>query len=115
MEGKDLFKHIRSSKGDYDVQAHLAEMIALLGPPPKELLDREKLWSDIKWDNAVLNSDSKLCHTAREYFGGPFFNSEGKASCLESCVKLTNMLSICEQEPRPLTRFPFQASSCIRI
>lgn len=43
MEGKDLFKHIRSSKGDYDARAHIAEMIALLGPPPKELLDREKL------------------------------------------------------------------------
>ncbi len=78
MEGKDFFKHIRSSKGDYDVRAHLAEMIALLGPPPKELLDREKLWSDIKWGNAVLNSDDKLCQTAREYFGGPFFNSDGK-------------------------------------
>ncbi|KAJ9198984.1 hypothetical protein DTO021D3_8558 [Paecilomyces variotii] len=48
MEGKDLFKHIRSSKGDYDARAHIAEMIA------------------------------KLCHTAREYFGGPFFNSEGE-------------------------------------
>ncbi|OCL03204.1 CMGC protein kinase [Glonium stellatum] len=80
MEGKDLFKHIRSSKGDYDVRAHLAEIIALLGPPPKGLLDREKLWSDIKWGNAVLNSDDKLCQTTREYFGGPFFNYEEQSA-----------------------------------
>jgi len=78
IEGKDLFKHIRSSQGGYDVRAHLAEMIALLGPPPKVLLDREKLWSDVKWGHAVLNSDGKLCQTAREYFGGPFFNLEGE-------------------------------------
>jgi hypothetical protein len=80
IEGKDLFQHIRSIQGDYDVRAHVAEMIALLGPLPKELLDREKLWSDVEWDHAVQNPDGKLCQTAREYFGGPFFNSEGKLS-----------------------------------
>jgi serine/threonine-protein kinase SRPK3 len=25
----------------------------------------------------VPNSEGKLCQTAREYYGGPFFNSEG--------------------------------------
>lgn len=39
MEGRDLFTHVRSSQGHYDVRAHLAEMIAILGPPPKELID----------------------------------------------------------------------------
>ncbi len=77
LEGRDLFQHIRSSQGDYDAQAHVAEMIALLGPPPKGLLDREKTWNDIKWDHAVLNSNGKPCQTAREYFGAPFFNPEG--------------------------------------
>lgn len=42
MEGKDLFRHSRSNQGAYNVRAHLAEMISLLGPPPKILLDREK-------------------------------------------------------------------------
>ncbi|KAF4628044.1 hypothetical protein G7Y89_g10108 [Cudoniella acicularis] len=51
-------------------------MIALLGPPPKVLLDRERLWSDVKWGYNVPNSDGKLCCTVREYFGGPFFNSK---------------------------------------
>ncbi|MCJ1253125.1 hypothetical protein MMC24_000932 [Lignoscripta atroalba] len=78
MEGKDLFRHIRSSQGAYDVRAHLAEMIALLGPPPKILADREKWWSDVKWSRAFPNSEGKFCQTAREYYGGPFFNSEGE-------------------------------------
>lgn len=73
-----MFQHIRSSEGGYDVRAHLAEMIALLGPPPKVLLDAERRWSDVKWDHSLLNPDGKVCQTSREYFGGPFFNSEGK-------------------------------------
>lgn len=79
MENKDLFRHIRSSQGAYDPRAHLAEMIALLGPPPKRLIDRELRWSEVKWSHAIPNSEDELCHTAREYFGGPFFDSEGMA------------------------------------
>jgi hypothetical protein len=41
VEGRDLFTHIRSDQGGYDVRAHLAEMFALLGAPPKILIDRE--------------------------------------------------------------------------
>ena len=78
MEGRDLFTHIRSSQGHYNVRAHLAEMIALLGAPPKILTNREAHWSKVKWSHAVPNSEGKLCQTAREYYGGPFFNPEGK-------------------------------------
>ncbi|KAK2629686.1 hypothetical protein QTJ16_000506 [Diplocarpon rosae] len=78
MEGRDLFTHIRSSQGNYSVQAHLAEMIALLGASPKILIDREIRWSEVKWSHAVPNREGKLCQTAREYYGGPFFNSQGK-------------------------------------
>ena len=78
MEGMDLFTRIRSCQGKYDVRAHLAEMVALLGAPPKILIDREIRWSEVKWSHAVPNSEGKLCQTAREYYGGPFFNSEGE-------------------------------------
>ncbi|KAA6414730.1 MAG: hypothetical protein FRX48_01480 [Lasallia pustulata] len=78
MENKDLFRHIRSSQGAYDPRAHLAEMIALLGPPPKTLINREERWSEVKWSHAVPNAEGELCQTAREYYGGPFFNSEGE-------------------------------------
>ncbi|KAH7312829.1 CMGC protein kinase [Rhexocercosporidium sp. MPI-PUGE-AT-0058] len=67
MEARDLFTHIRSSQGEYDVRAHLAEMIAILGPHQNE----------VKWSHSVPNREGKLCQTAREYYGGPFFNSEG--------------------------------------
>ena len=77
MENRDLFRHIRSSKGAYDPRAHLAEMIALLGPPPRTLINREIRWSEVKWRHAVPNAEGELCQTAREYYGGPFFNSEG--------------------------------------
>lgn len=78
MEGRDLFTHTRSSKGDYDVRAHLGEMIALLGTPPKILIDRELYWSEVKWSRTFLNSEGRRCRTAREYYGGPFFESTGE-------------------------------------
>ncbi|KAJ5497407.1 hypothetical protein N7463_009394 [Penicillium fimorum] len=31
-----LFRHIHDSNGRYDAKLHIAEMIALLGPPPKK-------------------------------------------------------------------------------
>jgi hypothetical protein len=77
IKGRDLFTHIRSSQGDYDVRAYFAEIIALLGAPPKIFIDREIHWSEVKWSHAVPNLEGKLCQTAREYYGGPFFNSEG--------------------------------------
>lgn len=78
MEGRELFTHIRSGQGEYDVRAHLAEMIALLGAPSKILIDREIRWSEVKWSHAMPNSEGKLCQGAREYYGGPFSNSEGE-------------------------------------
>ena len=38
LEGKNLFT--AKGAGDYDDQIHLAEMAALMGPPPKSLLSR---------------------------------------------------------------------------
>lgn len=77
MEKRDLFQHIHSSSGKYTAQAHLAEMIALLGPPPKELLIREKEWRKWRWGPALTNAAGELCERALEFYGGPFFNDEG--------------------------------------
>ena len=78
LEGNDLFKHILSSQNTYDVRAHVAEMIALIGYPPRKLLDQEKQWREVKWSRAFPNSEGSLCQTAREYYGGPFFDSDGE-------------------------------------
>ncbi|KAI9757923.1 MAG: transcription factor TFIIIB subunit brf1 [Chaenotheca gracillima] len=40
LEGKSLFEELDAGESQYDSEEHLAHMTALLGPPPKELLDR---------------------------------------------------------------------------
>jgi len=78
VEKRDLFRQINSPGGIYNPHAHLAEMIALLGPPPKELLKREEEGCRLKWRPVIQNAEGKLCESAREYYGGPFFDSEGE-------------------------------------
>jgi len=85
MENKGLFKNLHSSDGRYDCRAHIGEMIALLGPPPRELIEREKSWSDVKWSEPFSNAEGRLCQTPREYFNGPFFSSEGGLRFLKWC------------------------------
>jgi hypothetical protein len=83
MERRYLFpcNTIINAIGKYDVRAHLAQMIAFLGLPPQEFLDREKLERDIKWkEDCFLGKDGKLCFTACEYFGGPLFGDDGNFS-----------------------------------
>jgi serine/threonine protein kinase len=50
FEGGHLFRGVDPEHGVYRSRAHLAEMIALLGPPPNELLaaskNRSKFFSD---------------------------------------------------------------------
>ena len=55
-------------------------MIVLLGPPPKELCDREKEGLGWRFMPEVENSEGKLCGSASEFYGGPFFDSQGNFS-----------------------------------
>lgn len=55
-------------------------MIALLGPPPQTFIDQEQSWNKVKWGNAIRNSRGEPWRTAREFFGGPFFDSKGEQS-----------------------------------
>ena len=61
----------------YTAQAHIAEMIALLGPPPQKLIDQEKHWRDVPWERSFPSPGGTWCNTAREYYGGSFFDSKG--------------------------------------
>ncbi|TKA60481.1 hypothetical protein B0A49_05934, partial [Cryomyces minteri] len=76
VEKKYLFQNIGSSEGVYSAQAHLAEMIALLGPPPRELLERGREGRRWKWVPAIEDREGKLCERASDFYGGPFFDSE---------------------------------------
>ncbi|KAJ9155425.1 CMGC protein kinase [Pleurostoma richardsiae] len=85
LENRDLFRDIRSSQGNYDSRKHLAEMVALLGPPPRELIGREARWST--------------------FYGGPFFNSEGNflyGDLVPPSLKLPDSVLSLEGEDRTL-------------
>ncbi|GFF73137.1 SRSF protein kinase 3 [Aspergillus lentulus] len=78
LGSKELFQQVHDTNGQYDAKSHLAEMIALLGPPPGVLLAMSKAMSERNWPQPVTNDAGKLCNNAQEFFDGPFFNAEDK-------------------------------------
>ncbi|GKZ26310.1 hypothetical protein AbraIFM66951_002258 [Aspergillus brasiliensis] len=78
IEGEELFRQVYDAQGGYTPSAHLAEMIALLGPPPLELVSRAQSMSGYKWPEEMRRTDGTICGSALEYFGGPFFDDNGK-------------------------------------
>ncbi|CAG8135534.1 unnamed protein product [Penicillium salamii] len=77
IEGKELFRHIHDQEGRYDAKLHIAEMIALLGPPPPEIIQRSQFLREYPWPTPVRREDGRVCETAEEYFCGPFFDEKG--------------------------------------
>ncbi|TAQ83180.1 hypothetical protein B7494_g8495 [Chlorociboria aeruginascens] len=61
MEGKDLFVNLKDENGQYNSHAHLAEMIALLGEPPKALLQQEKLFRNLTFKPEVQAVNGQAC------------------------------------------------------
>ena len=53
-------------------------MIALFGHPPKQPLDGEREALNWKWKHPLENSKGRMCTSVDDYFGGPFFDSDGK-------------------------------------
>ncbi|RJE21282.1 Protein kinase domain protein [Aspergillus sclerotialis] len=75
--GGELFRHIHDKQRHYDAKLHVAEMIALFGPPPPEVIERYRYMRGYKWPQPVRREDNKVCESAEEYFCGPFFDDEG--------------------------------------
>ncbi|KAK1147987.1 hypothetical protein N8T08_000503 [Aspergillus melleus] len=73
-----LFQQVHDTDGQHNANSHLAEMIALLGLPSRELLAKSKAMSKHNWPQPVTNEHGKLCKNAQEFFNGPFFNAEGE-------------------------------------
>ncbi|KAB8202462.1 kinase-like domain-containing protein [Aspergillus parasiticus] len=82
IEGKELFQHIHDQQGPYDAKLHIAEMIALLGPPPPEIMRRYQYMREYSWPEPVRREDNKVCETAEEYFCGPFFDNNDSRNIL---------------------------------
>ncbi|KAK0110375.1 hypothetical protein ONS96_001990 [Cadophora gregata f. sp. sojae] len=52
-------------------------MIALLGPVPAVLIQRERDMRHWRWSPEALNPEGRLCNNAAEFYGGPFFDDNG--------------------------------------
>ncbi|KAL3435985.1 kinase domain protein [Aspergillus tetrazonus] len=72
------YSNIHDQQGHYDAKLHIAEMIALLGPPPPEILQRYQYMREYLWPEPVKREDGRVCGTAEEYFCGPFFDTDGQ-------------------------------------
>ncbi|GKZ72108.1 hypothetical protein AnigIFM50267_008161 [Aspergillus niger] len=77
LEGTELFTQVQDTEGNYLPRSHLAQMIALLGPPPKKLLVMSESMAQVKWSPAIIDDRGNVYKNNREYFGGPFFDKEG--------------------------------------
>ncbi|CAK4033103.1 CMGC kinase [Lecanosticta acicola] len=89
--GKDLFTSLYTEKGTYDAAKHLAQMIAVLGPPSPTLI-QERSHSGWKWSPAIVNQDGDLCEDARSFYRGPFFESTSGEFLYPKAVPLPQSL-----------------------
>ncbi|KAI5459396.1 putative serine/threonine-protein kinase [Mariannaea sp. PMI_226] len=76
LAGQGLFQ--QGNPHLYSPVAHLAEMIALIGPVPPTLIQRERDMRHWQWSLKVQNARGELCSNAAEFYGGPFFTNEGE-------------------------------------
>lgn len=53
-------------------------MVSLLGNPPEKLVSRERIYRKLNLGRTVLNAQGDECRTMNEFWGGPFFDDEGK-------------------------------------
>ena len=65
FEGKHIFYGKDPKESKYTTRAHLAEMIALMGPPPPELLKKGKRTAEF------FDEDGENCPTRATLFANP--------------------------------------------
>ncbi|KAF5599293.1 kinase domain-containing protein [Fusarium pseudoanthophilum] len=80
LENTSLFESIVGEDGEYDAHIHLAQILSLLGEPPEALVNRERVYRKLKLGRTIENPRGKACETMNEYWGGPFFDENGKSS-----------------------------------
>lgn len=78
LENVSLFDRPAGESGEYNAHAHLAQMITLLGPPPEELVKRERIFQRYRLESPRANPQGTECNSMNEFWGGPFFDDKGK-------------------------------------
>lgn len=101
IEGKELFRHIYDQQGRYDAKLYIAEMIALLGPPPPEVIQRYQYMREYSWPEPVRREDDRVYETEEEYFYGPFFDNN-------SITRLSISNELSSDSLNILGRFPYK-------
>ncbi|KND93999.1 Serine/threonine-protein kinase AFC3 [Tolypocladium ophioglossoides CBS 100239] len=76
LEDVSLFERPAGSDGEYDAHVHLAQMVSLLGDPPRELIRRERALRNHQLERPVINPRGNECNTMNEFWGGPFFDDD---------------------------------------
>lgn len=85
---------MQDTEGNYDSKAHLAEMITLLGLPPKKLLVMSDSMAQVEWSPAITDKRGKIYKNNRDYFGGPFFNDEGRRAIIYRFFNLNKVFTL---------------------
>lgn len=78
LTGRTLFLDPERATQPYSAARHLGEMIGILGPVPKKLLEKEREMRYWRWMPEVVNAEGKHCDNVIDYYGGPFFADDGE-------------------------------------
>lgn len=78
LEDVSLFGRPGGEDGAYDAHAHLARMVSVLGDPPEKLIVRERTYRKLDLGRTITNMEGNECRTMNQFWGGPFFDEEGK-------------------------------------
>ncbi|TWU70376.1 hypothetical protein ED733_000055 [Metarhizium rileyi] len=96
LEDISLFNRPAGDDGEYDAHVHLAQMVSVLGDPPKLLIERERMCRKAKLGRVIINQKGKECETMNEFWGGPFFDSNGfiiRKELVKEGKKLSDMVT----------------------
>lgn len=77
LEDMSLFERPAGDDEEYDAHVHLAQMVSLLGDPPKLVIERERLLRQNRLKKSILDARGKECMNMNEFWGGPFFDDDG--------------------------------------
>ncbi|KAG6091827.1 hypothetical protein E4U31_007201, partial [Claviceps sp. LM219 group G6] len=74
VTGKSLFSTLDAP---YITAQHLADMIAILGDVPPDIVRRERNMRYHRWGFEAHDAAGKLCDNATDFYSGPFFDDQG--------------------------------------
>ncbi|KAK2804919.1 hypothetical protein FQN50_006429 [Emmonsiellopsis sp. PD_5] len=77
IQGTGLFYDLFDDPSPYQLKAHIADMISLLGPPPGKLLQLSEERAHARWPKPYTDEIGRECWSPWEYFEGPLFDEDG--------------------------------------